>query len=235
MVYFFIVNKQHDTDFIEKVASEFIEQGVYYHFYGKYEPIWHLAFDDADIARYPDSKNVAMTCGYNNLEEFADELYDELQSGYSVQTDVLLFYDDEEEYHKLENMLASFKKMTDSVIMTGEPIPGKTPTDVRNYFFERKAEKDIAESFAITSNKFWWVEDNEYDYEIGTPEHIAACAITDEWRALMYEYEERIYAILRAEGMEIPTMEKRNFLKQFMERNGYIDGAGWWVKSKGSK
>ena len=31
--------------------------------------------------------------------------------------------------------------------------------------------QELADVFAITSNKFWWVEDNEYDYEKGTKEY----------------------------------------------------------------
>ena len=125
--------------------------------------------------------------------------------------------------------------LNDVVIMASEPIPDKTPTDVRNYFTERKTEKDLAEAFAIVSNKFWWVEDNEYDYEEGTPEHIAACAITDEWCALMNEYEERIFTILRIEGVEIPETGRIKVLEPFMKRNGYRDANGWWIKDKKSE
>ena len=121
------------------------------------------------------------------------------------------------------------------VIMASEPIPNKTPTDVRGYFAERKSERDLADAFAITSNKFWWVEDNVYDYEEGTPEYIAACAITDEWGALMDEYEERIFMILRNEGAEIPETGRIKVLEPFMKRNGYRDGNGWWIKNKESE
>ena len=41
------------------------------------------------------------------------------------------------------------------LIMASEPNSNITPTDVRNYFFERKTEKDLAEAFAIASNKFF--------------------------------------------------------------------------------
>ena len=124
--------------------------------------------------------------------------------------------------------------LNDIVIMESEPIPNKTPTDVRNYFIGRNTEKDLADAFVIVSNKFWWVEDNEYDYEEGTPEHRAACAITDEWGALMDEYEERIFAILRGEGVKIPESGRIKVLEPFMKRNGYIDGNGWWIKDKKS-
>ena len=124
--------------------------------------------------------------------------------------------------------------LNDIVIMESEPIPNKTPTDVRNYFIGRNTEKDLADAFVIVSNKFWWVEDNEYDYEEGTPEHRAACAITDEWGALIDEYEERIFAILRGEGVKIPESGRIKVLEPFMKRNGYIDGNGWWIKDKKS-
>ena len=121
------------------------------------------------------------------------------------------------------------------VIMASEPIPNKTPTHVRGYFAERKSERDLADAFAIASNKFWWVEDNVYDYEKGTPEYIAARAITDEWGALMDEYEERIFMILRNEGVEIPETGRIKVLEPFMKRNGYRDGNGWWIKNRESE
>ena len=125
--------------------------------------------------------------------------------------------------------------LNDIVIMASEPIPNKTPTDVRGYFAERKSERDLADAFAIASNKFWWVEDNVYDFEEGTPEYTAACAITDEWGALMDEYEERIFMILRNEGVEIPETGRIKVLEPFMKRNGYRDGNGWWIKNKESE
>ena len=125
--------------------------------------------------------------------------------------------------------------LNDIVIMASEPIPNKTPTDVRVYFAKRKSERDLADAFAIASNKFWWVEDNVYDYEEETPEYIAARAITDEWGALMDEYEERIFMILRNEGVEIPETGRIKVLEPFMKRNGYRDGNGWWIKNKESE
>lgn len=83
------------------------------------------------------------------------------------------------------------ENINDIVIMADEPIPDMTLEDARNYFFGKQTEKDLAKSFAIASNKFFWVADNEYDYEEGTLEHRLAREITDEWCALMDEYEEK--------------------------------------------
>ena len=120
--------------------------------------------------------------------------------------------------------------LNDIVIMASEPAPDMTPTDVRNYFAKRKTEKDLADAFAIASNKFWWVEDNIYDYEEGTPEHKEAKRITDEWCSLMEHYEEQIFCILRGEGVKIPDTGRIVVLIPFMERNGYFDGNGWWIE-----
>ncbi len=125
--------------------------------------------------------------------------------------------------------------MNDIVIMASDPIPNKTPSDVRNYFVERKTEKDLADAYAISHNKFWWVEDDVYDYKEGTPEYKAARAVVDGWGTLMDEYEETIFMILRSEGITIPATGRIEVLKPFMKRNGYIDGNGWWIKDKESK
>ncbi len=112
MICFFIVNKSHDRNFIEKTALEFIDQGSWYHFHGQYEPVWHIIFDETDIMIYPDStaETVAMTCGYDNLKEFAEEIHSALHSKYVVPTDVFLFYDDGEVYQELKKLLALMEK-----------------------------------------------------------------------------------------------------------------------------
>lgn len=116
------------------------------------------------------------------------------------------------------------------VVMGGEPYPNVTPEDIRSRFHGHLSEQDIADAFAVCSNKFWWVEDNVYDYEEGTPEYKKAQAITDEWCGLMDEYEEQILSILRSEGVEIPNRGWITVLALFMERYGYKDGDGWWIE-----
>jgi len=54
-------------------------------------------------------------------------------------------------------------------------------------------------------NQFGWVEDNEYDFEVGSPEHEAARMVTDEWYRLMKQYQEHIFVILRSGGIIIPA------------------------------
>ena len=118
------------------------------------------------------------------------------------------------------------------VIMGSEPIPGWEPEEIREWYDQHHDETGLAQAFAATSNKFWWVEDNEYDYEEGTPEHQEACRITDSWGELMDKLKEEIFVILRSEGVVIPERGQNAVLSPFMERNGYYDGNGWWIPIK---
>jgi len=56
-------------------------------------------------------------------------------------------------------------------IMGKEPLSDMTPQDIQNHFSGTLTEKELATAFALSSNEFWWVEDNVYDYEEGTLEH----------------------------------------------------------------
>lgn len=115
-------------------------------------------------------------------------------------------------------------------IMGKEPVPGISPSDIKERYSGLVSEQCLADAFAISSNKFWWVEDAEYDYEVDTPEHQAACATTDAWGELMDYYKSQIFTILQSEGVAIPESGQIAVLKPFMLRNGYIDGNGWWIK-----
>ena len=115
-------------------------------------------------------------------------------------------------------------------VMGKEPVPNMSVAEVKAYFANKHTQKDLADAYAIAHNKFWWVEDNEYDYEEGSPDHKAACAVTDEWRVLMEEYQNQIFLILISEGVTIPTTGQIKILEPFMARYGYVDGNGWWVK-----
>ena len=116
-------------------------------------------------------------------------------------------------------------------VMGSEQIPSTSASDIKEYFKDMTTVQELADAFAITSNKFWWVEDNEYDYEEGTPEYIEASAITHEWCELMKSYENKFFEIIRSEGVEIPPTGRIIVLAPFMKRYGYDDGNGWWIKN----
>lgn len=115
-------------------------------------------------------------------------------------------------------------------IMASEPAKGRTASEIEAYFADKCTPQDLADAYAITHNQFWWVEDNEYDFEPGSPEHKAARIITDEWGRLMEKYKRQIFDILRSERIEIPATRQIVVLTPFMKKYGYNDYGGWWGK-----
>ena len=118
-----------------------------------------------------------------------------------------------------------------TVIMGGDPAPGFTIEKMRALAKLASTEWEIADAFAVASNKAWWVEDKKYDYEEGTEEYKNVCIIIDDWFDVSDMLKEKIFTILRSEGVSIPDKGQIAVLSPFMERNGYRDYQGWWVKT----
>ena len=59
----------------------------------------------------------------------------------------------------------------DVIVMGSDPLPEWTPYQVEIWYEQHPGEKGLATAFAVTSNKFWWVEDDIYDYVEGTSEY----------------------------------------------------------------
>lgn len=105
---FFIVNQTNDKEFIEKTAVDFIFSGCKdFHFFGVYEPEWHLAFDLADSLIFPNStyETVARTSGYDSIEAFAESLHSMISARTFVPHDYFLIFDDEDLYRKTISIL----------------------------------------------------------------------------------------------------------------------------------
>ncbi len=91
-----------------------------------------------------------------------------------------------------------------------------------------KSENKLAELFAYAENRAWYIEDNEYDYKVGTEQHKNACDETNKWFAIADKLREMIFSILRSENVIIPEKKQITVLIPFMERNGFSNNNGWW-------
>ena len=118
----------------------------------------------------------------------------------------------------------------DFFIMGSEPLPNLSVDDIRQWLTEHTDKQSIIDAYAAVHNKAWWIEDNEYDYEEGTTAYTYACEQTDAWFALMDELLEIIFGYIRDEGIIIPEKGYNTVLAPFMEKHGYNDGNGWWMK-----
>ncbi len=119
-----------------------------------------------------------------------------------------------------------------TVILAGDPAPDLNIEKARGIISNISSEQELADIYADVFNKAFWIEDEEYDYDEGTEEHIKACQVTDEWFYEEEKLREIIFTLLRNEGIEIPESGQITVLSIFMERNGYRDGNGWWVEKE---
>ena len=67
-------------------------------FYGKEQETWRFETDRADIQMYSDSETVALTNGFDNLDEFVHELKAMISARSIVPFSTFLIYDDREIY-----------------------------------------------------------------------------------------------------------------------------------------
>lgn len=88
---FFLVSHVDKEGVIRTLAECLLKAGCRdFHFWGDKEKVWHLLVDEVDVERTLDNdlEDMAMTSGYQDLEDFVWEL--QLQS----PQDRCLFYDD---------------------------------------------------------------------------------------------------------------------------------------------
>ena len=120
----------------------------------------------------------------------------------------------------------------DMIIMAEDPAKNLTIEYAKERSHIVWEESDIAELYANVDNRAWWIADEEDDYEEGTTEYQMARETTDKWFAVEKILREKIFDILRGEGVLIPKTGQIEVLCQFMERNGYKNCAGWWIKTE---
>ena len=124
----------------------------------------------------------------------------------------------------------NISKPKDVFVMCSDPSPDLTIEKAHRMFEEIKNEKDIAFLFSAVENKACWIADEVYDFEKGTKAYKKATERTDAWVALSDKLKNRIFDILKSEGVKIPNRGQIVALESFMKRNGFINGNGWWIE-----
>ncbi|MDP4120137.1 MAG: hypothetical protein Q8876_03660 [Bacillota bacterium] len=119
-------------------------------------------------------------------------------------------------------------------VLCEEPLEGVTPSDIRQMLSRDNTEKMLATIFARVSNKACWLGMDLDDYE--EPELSEKTVESDEWWDLCFELHDRINVILKEENKTgkanhiLEGIGLQDIALPFMDRNGYKDGAGWWIK-----
>lgn len=120
-----------------------------------------------------------------------------------------------------------------TVIMEGDPLPDRSLEDMWVIAKNYSTTQELVDAYAGAHYKFWWVEDDQYDFEEGTEEHIKTRAVTEAWEQVLDYLEERVITCAIEEGLFAERQPNSGLVKQmeaFMEKYGYRDGRGWWVR-----
>ncbi len=174
-------------------------------------------FVTIDLARRDDGKLIVMELGdgqVSGLQEINPER----------------FYPTFDPDFADESTIIEFGFEPGTVIMGGDPAPRLTIDEVQSISSNIKSEQELADIFAKVDNKTWWIGSDLDDFEEETEEYQKTRQEFDDWAYEEHKLREKIFRILRSEGIEIPEFGYRPVLTIFMERNGYRDGRGWWVK-----
>ena len=106
--------------------------------------------------------------------------------------------------------------------------------EMKNIIPQISTTQELVDVYARVHNKFWFIEDDLYDYEVWTEAYERVRSIVDGWRGLMSDLERRVMETAEQEGLlaeRRPDAGTIKRLETFMKKYGYRDGRGWWVES----
>ena len=174
-------------------------------------------FATVDIARKADGELVIM------------ELGDGQVSGLQ-QIDEKVFYQsfDSEEGIPVEEFFPE-----GTVILSGNPMPDKTAEQMQLEIEQISNTQELVDAYVLVHNKFWYIEDDLYDYEEGTEDYIRVRDNVEAWGEMMDLLDDRVMSTAKEEGLLAERQPDSGTIKQFeefMKKYGYRDGRGWWVK-----
>ncbi len=138
-------------------------------------------------------------------------------------------YDD---FDTPENKRTSIKIPDDVVIMSREPLKDISPEEWRKMLSIDNSEARLADALAGAWNQSGWLMHDLDDDDCTSEMELKS----EAWNALEKELIEKVIKILEkdnAEGRGPFVTSNAPFLEvvlPFMERNGYRNGNGWWVK-----
>lgn len=132
--------------------------------------------------------------------------------------------------------IKSQDSFSEIAIMASDPLEDYTPDIIRDVLTRYQTDEAIAAIMAAVANKTGWlghdIDDPDNDEDINSriiEEHDAWWVLEKE---LYVEIIRRLEEENRTKGTAYVTagIGLHYIIKPFMERNGYRDGAGWWVK-----
>jgi hypothetical protein len=115
----------------------------------------------------------------------------------------------------------------DIITMAAEPIEDVTPEQWLHLNNNCESEMDLANALAGVWNQANWLA-FDCDEEDCPKETVALC---NAWFDLEFKLIDKVKEILQEEYQDalLQDISPYQIIKPFMERNGYLDGRGWWI------
>ncbi len=120
-----------------------------------------------------------------------------------------------------------------AVILFGDPYPGLSVEDMQDIISRIKTTEELVDAYVKVHNKFFYIEDEEYDYEEDTEEYEKICAVVDAWGDMLDDLDNRVMKAAAEEGLLAERQPDSGTIKQleaFMDKYGYRDRGGWWTE-----
>lgn len=162
------------------------------------------------------------------------EINDAQESGIVGMNPIALWKNTIDAMQKREWLTAEELFQEGTVVLDSDPLANYTLEEMWEIARNIQSTQELVDAYAAASNKFWWVEDDEYDFEEGSEEYKRACAVTDAWKELWKHLENRVIEAAIKEGLFPVHQENIGLVKKmepFMKKYGYRDGRGWWVRT----
>lgn len=111
------------------------------------------------------------------------------------------------------------------------PKSDLTIEEAKRLFKKCRNEQDLSNIYSEVDNMAKRLKNYLYDIECENVDiSDELMKASSEWSALEDKIQKEIFKILRKEKVMIPRVGFSMVLIPFMERNGYRDGQGWWIK-----
>lgn len=122
--------------------------------------------------------------------------------------------------------------MENLLILTREPFVGFRPEDIRSWLKTNPTESNYA--IALSEIQFKVSDARDDVFDVGD---VWSYYVLDEWEKLETEIVEYMQDKLVGENQngamhDLSKPGWRHRILPFMERNGYRDASGWWIKVK---
>ena len=102
-------------------------------------------------------------------------------------------------------------------------------SDITEWFETHRTEKDLADVYTPAVLLRALAEKTLHGFEQGTQAYDDAAEVFERWNVLLAQVKEEILNMMRKENPELKELDEKA-LETFMNRNGYTDQGGWYLK-----